>query len=278
MPLLTIIILSLVQAVTEFLPISSSGHLVIFHELLGSSGDAWGNELVMDLAVHVGTLCAVLVYYRRDVIDMTLSILRWVSRTNEGQDDPQSRKLAFFLVISSIPVMLIGLALSVLEPQWLRSVEVVSWTVLIFGVLLWWVDARQPTDRSINDLSWKGALMIGFAQTVALIPGTSRSGITMTAARAQGMSRTESARFSFLLSIIATAAAGAMGAIKLIKSGDVALAGDALIAASVTFIAALGVMTFLMAFLQRYTFKVFGIYRVILGILMLTAVYGYGWR
>lgn len=278
MPLLTIVVLSLVQAITEFLPISSSGHLVILHELLGDGGSAWGNELVMDLAVHVGTLLAVLVYYRRDVMDMAFSILRWVARTDPAESDPQSRKLAFFLVISSIPVMVVGLALSVLEPEWLRSVEVVSWTVLIFGILLWWVDAQHRVDRSIQDLSWKGALFIGFAQTLALIPGTSRSGITMTAARAQGLSRPESARFSFLLSIIAMSAAGGMGALKLIESGDAALAGDALVALVVTFVAALGVMAFLMRFLQSYTFRVFGIYRVILGILMLTAVYGFGWN
>jgi undecaprenyl-diphosphatase len=279
MPLFTIIILSLVQAVTEFLPISSSGHLVIMHGLMDQPGsDAWGNDLIMDLAVHVGTLLAVVVYYWRDVLDMLLGVFHWITRAPESKQDTRSRNLAFTLVISSIPVMAVGLVLTVWEPEWLRSVQVVAWTVLLFGLLLWWVDAKFPAEKNLYDLGWKGALLIGFAQCLALVPGTSRSGITMTAARAQGLTRPEAARFSFLLSIVATAAAGGMGALKLIKSGDLALAGDALVALVVTFIAALAVMAFLMRFLQRYTFKSFGIYRVVLGVILLVAVYGYGWK
>ncbi|HRQ60654.1 MAG TPA: undecaprenyl-diphosphate phosphatase [Alphaproteobacteria bacterium] len=276
MPLLSILILSIVQAITEFLPISSSGHLVVLHEFLTpGGGDAWGAELVMDLAVHVGTLLAVIVYYHKDVWAMITGVLRWLARSK--QQDAESCRLAFYLIIASVPVMVLGVLLTLWEPEWLRSVQVVAWTVFLYGILLWWVDAKFPADKQIADLNWRGAMLIGFAQMMALVPGTSRSGITMTAARYQGLSRTEAARFSFLLSIIAMTAAGGMGALKLIESGNTALAGDALIATGVTFVSALCVMAFLMKFLQTHTFKAFAIYRIALGIGLLTAVYVYGW-
>lgn len=277
MPLLSILILSIVQAITEFLPISSSGHLVILHEYLTpDSGDAWGADLVMDLAAHVGTLLAVLVYYHKDVWAMIRGVLSWLARSKRQDED--SCRLAFFLIIGTIPVVVLGLILSVWEPDWLRSVQVVAWTVFLYGILLWWVDARFAADKTIQDLNWKGAMLIGFAQMLALVPGTSRSGITMTAARSLSLTRTEAARFSFLLSIIAMTAAGGIGAIKLWQSGDLSLLNDALLATGVTFAAALCVMAFLMKFLQTHTFKVFAIYRILLGIGLLVAVYGYGWN
>lgn len=277
MPLLSILILSIVQAITEFLPISSSGHLVVLHEFLTpGAGDAWGAELVMDLAAHVGTLLAVIVYYHKDVWAMITGVLRWLGRSK--QQDAESCRLAFYLIIASIPVMVLGVILTLWEPAWLRSVQVVAWTVFLYGILLWWVDAKFPADKSVKDLSWRGAMLIGLAQMLALVPGTSRSGITMTAARFQGLSRIEAARFSFLLSIIAMTAAGGMGALKLIESGNASLVGDAAIATGVTFVSALCVMAFLMKFLQTHTFKAFAIYRILLGIGLLVAVYGYGWN
>ncbi|MCD8562909.1 MAG: undecaprenyl-diphosphate phosphatase [Alphaproteobacteria bacterium] len=148
MPLFSIIIFSLVQAVTEFLPISSSGHLVILHGLMDKPGaDAWGEDLVMDLAMHMGTLLAVIVYYWRDVWAMFLGLWHWITRAPENKQDTQSRNFAFTLMLASIPVMAVGLILTVWEPSFLRSVQIVVWTTLIYGVLLWWVDAKYPADK-----------------------------------------------------------------------------------------------------------------------------------
>ncbi|MGQ0526807.1 MAG: undecaprenyl-diphosphate phosphatase [Alphaproteobacteria bacterium] len=274
MPLFHILILSLVQATTEFLPISSSGHLVLLHEIWNTTQeDLWGQSLIMDLAVHVGTLLAVVVYYRKDLGRMAVAVLNLTLKHKDAPGSEADRRLAFFLVAGSVPVLLAGLALEFWEPQWMRSAYVVAFTLPVFGALLWWVDARMPQGRALSGMGLKDALIIGFAQMLALVPGTSRSGITMTAARQQGFSRIEAARFSFLLSTIATAAAGAMGALRLIESADMALAGEAFMALAVTFFAALAVIHWLMKFLARYTFKVFGIYRIALGFLLSGLIY-----
>jgi undecaprenyl-diphosphatase len=272
MPLFHILILSFIQAATEFLPVSSSGHLVLLHKFWGGA-DAWGDALIMDLAVHVGTLLAVLVYYRRDIAHMIRAGLMLLTRAPETAADRGSRRLAFFLIMASLPALAVGLVLEILEPQWLRSVHVVAFTMPVFGILLWWVDAQKPATRDVSSMSFKEAMLIGFAQVLALVPGTSRSGITMTTARWQGFARIEAARFSFLLSIVATSAAGAIGALRLVQSGDLALAGQAFLALVFTFFAALAVIHWLMRFLGRYSFKVFGIYRIILGCGLIALIY-----
>lgn len=277
MTLLQIIVLSIVQAVTEFLPISSSAHLILMHQVFSPGSGGWGDNLVIDLATHVGTLLAVLVYYRSDILNMIRSFIDLIpGRARISADpsyNPEGRRQALMILAGSLPILAAGFALEMLQPAWARSVHVIAFTTIVFGALLWWVDARNPSTKTVRDMGFKHAIMIGFAQMLALIPGTSRSGITMTAARFYGITRPEAARFSFMLSIVATTAASALGALKLMDGSNPDLLYDCVIAVAVTFVAALGVIAWLMRFLERATFRAFGLYRIFLGLGLLALIY-----
>ncbi|MEM6780677.1 MAG: undecaprenyl-diphosphate phosphatase [Pseudomonadota bacterium] len=266
MPLLHIIILALVQGITEFLPVSSSGHLVITHSLLGQNVPnlCWEQNRVMDVAVHLGTLFSVLVYFRKDVIEMLCGFTRVGSA---------GFKKTWFMVGASIPVIIAGLLLSIWEPSLLCLLEITAWTTLIFGIVLWVADTYKPATRTLDDMGWKDAMLIGLAQVLALIPGTSRSGITMTAARALGYTRTEAAHFSMLLAIVAISGAGVLGGLDIIQSENVELGLDALIAAVIAFFAGWAAIALMMEWLKRSTFTPFAIYRVILGGGLLIFIY-----
>ncbi|MFN3826082.1 MAG: undecaprenyl-diphosphate phosphatase [Micavibrio sp.] len=266
MPLFHIIILAIVQGISEFLPISSSGHLILTHHLLGSNGNMWGDTLTMDIAVHVGTLAAIMLYCWKDLRRMLGAAIRVATRQSA---DPADTRLIVYLVAASVPVLALGLVFHMLEPEWARSLHVAAWSLIICGILLGLADRFMPTTHSVEKMTFKDALIIGFAQMLALIPGTSRSGITMTAARALGFSRVEAARFSFLLATISISAAGAVGILDLIRNPSAALWLDAAIGAAVAFVAALGAVHFLMKWLTSHSFMPFVIYRVLLGILLL---------
>lgn len=266
MPLLHIIILALVQGITEFLPVSSSGHLVITHSLLGQNVPdlCWEQNRVMDVAVHIGTLFSVLVYFRKDVIEMLLGFFRVGTA---GFDK------TWYMVGASVPVIIAGFALSLWEPGFLCLLEITAWTTLIFGVVLWLADKYRPADKSLSDMGWKDAMLIGFAQTLALVPGTSRSGITMTAARALGYSRTEAAHFSLLLAIVAISGAGFLGVLDILDSEDMTLGFDAVIAAVLAFFSGWAAIALMMGWLQKSTFTPFAIYRIVMGIGLLALIY-----
>lgn len=272
MVLYHIIILALVQGITEFLPISSSGHLVLGHAFMhGDITDiAWRREdVVLDVAVHLGTLFSVLVYFRKDIANMlggSIKALAQGERTTDG-------KLAFHVLIASIPVIVAGLLLNIMSPDWVRSVAVVAWTTLIFGVLLWVADSFFSQHRQLEDMGWRGALIIGFAQVLALIPGTSRSGITMTAARFCGFNRVDSARFSMLLAIIAIAGAGFLSILDVIDAGDFALGLDALLALIIAFFSGWVAIAIMMKWLEKSSFLPFVIYRIALGGGLLLFIY-----
>lgn len=267
MPILHIAILALIQGVTEFLPISSSGHLVLVPVLAG-----WPDQgLTIDVAVHVGTLGAVLLYFWRDLGLMahgTVQVARG-GRANPGA------KLFFLLVAASVPVVVAGFLVNRYWPNGFRSVEVIGWTTLGFGIVLWLTDRMGMTMRRIDHLGWSDALVIGLAQTLALVPGTSRAGITMSAARLLGMERTDAARFSMLLSIPTILGAGVLKGIDLYGTNDPVLTANAFIAASLAFITALVAIAILMAWLKRATFTPFVVYRVILGTGLLALSYGW---
>ncbi len=263
MPLWFLALLALVQGITEFLPISSSGHLI----LLGAFGPADQGPLI-DIALHVGTLFAVMLYFRRDVAAMLAGGLRALSG---GWD--AGAALAAKILLATLPVVLAGLALTRLAPDLLRHPEIIAWSTIIFGLLLWVADKRFPATKTTEALTYRGALSIGLAQVLALIPGTSRSGITMTAARFLGYTRQEAARFSLLLSIPTIAAAGLLLAVDLYESGDARLTQDALIAGVLAFFAALAAIHLMMKWLERASFTPFVIYRVLLGIGLLLFLY-----
>ncbi len=264
-----IILLAVIQGLTEFLPVSSSGHLGLFHCAIDQC-DRWDAEnMVMDIAVHVGTLLSVLLYFWRDVLRM----LCGVKDITLGERNSDNSKLTLYVLISSVPVIMAGLILHLYEPDWLKTLHVIAWATIIFGVVLWWADRQEVATRSVKDLTFKDAIIIGAAQILALIPGTSRSGITMSAARFLGFSRKEAAHYSMLLAMVAISGAGALMGLSLLKNGDMSIGLDALIAAIFSFVAGLLAITLMMKFLEKSTFKVFAIYRVILGVALLGLLY-----
>lgn len=266
MALFHIVILALVQGITEFLPISSSGHLILLHELFGDNAlETWETNLSLDVAVHVGTLLAVLLYFRRDLVSMLNGIANAENR--------QGRRLVYFLVAGSIPVIAAGFILYLLEPGWLRSVKVTAWCTLIFGIVLWISDRRGGTERTLENMGFKDALLIGLTQVLALIPGTSRSGITITTARFLGFSRTEAAHFSLLLSIIAISGAGTLSGFGLFRSGNLALGLDIGLAILLSFISSLGAIALMLKWLKKASFAPFVYYRIALGLLLLYLIY-----
>ena len=205
------LILAIVQGLTEFLPISSSAHLVLPSQLLG-----WADQgLAFDVAVHVGTLMAVLLYYRQDLWQMAVAFFG--SLTGRGASDDS--RLVWWLGFATVPAGVVGLAGGDFIEGEMRTILVIATTTLVFGVLLGYADRLAQKKPGNNPLTLPMALMIGLAQALAPVPGVSRSGITITAGLLLGMSRTDAARFSFLLSIPIIASAGTLKAIELVRSG-----------------------------------------------------------
>jgi undecaprenyl-diphosphatase len=263
--LLHLIILSVVQGITEFLPISSSGHLILLPHMAG-----WQDQGInIDIAVHVGTLGAVLVYFHRDLWAILRGFLGGRSRERKA-----GRALGFYILVSLPPVLVAGGLLAYFAPEIFRSPLIVAWTMLGFGVVLWLADRIGMTVRRVEHMTFGSALIIGLAQVLALLPGTSRSGITMTAARFIGMERPDAARFSLLLSIPTIIAAGTLSGIDIYQSGNAQLAADAFVAAGLAFIFALIAIALMMAWLRRASFTPFVVYRILLGGFLLAVVYG----
>jgi len=272
-PLYLLAILALVQGITEFLPISSSGHLDLawigFHGLEDlPSGVQARHELVLDVAVHVGTLGAVCLYYWRELAGMAVGLYRRA----RGRRDPRARPV-LLLAVATLPVVVAGFLAKDWVLQLKGNLALIGWTTLGFGVLLWIADRVGMTVRRIEHLGLSDALVLGLAQALAIIPGTSRSGITMTAGRFVGMEREEAARFSLLMSIPTIAAAGFLAALDLGEMGAPGLFGDAVVAAILAFGAALLAIALMMAWLRHASFLPFVVYRVLLGGLILYLVY-----
>ena len=265
MTLLQLAVIAVVQGITEFLPISSSGHL----RLIPMLSDWPDQGLAIDVAVHVGTLLAVVAYLWRDV----LAVLGGLIRIGSGMAHPGVR-LAVHLLVATIPVVAAGYALTeFLGTAWRNSLEVIAWATLGFGLLLHLSDRIGLTVRRIEHMGLSSAFAIGLAQALALIPGASRAGVTMTAARLLGFERRDAARFSMLMSIPTIAAAGVFAAGELVESGDPVLQSNALLAGGIAFVAALIAIAAMMGWLRRATFAPFAIYRVILGGALLGIVY-----
>lgn len=244
---------------------SSSGHLVLVPWVTG-----WSDQgLLMDVAVHVGTLGAVMLYLYRDIGGM----LAGLGRQLRGRRDPGAR-LFWLLVLATIPVVAAGYGLNRYLPGGIRGVEVIGWATLGFGLALWVADHLGMTVRRIEHLRVSDALIIGVSQVLALIPGTSRSGITMTAARLMGMERPSAARFSMLMSIPTIIAAGVLKGWELYQTGNLKLAADVVLAAGLSLVAALIAIALMMAWLKRSGFGPFVIYRVALGGVILAYAYG----
>lgn len=266
MATLHIIILSIIQGITEFLPISSSGHLAIAPKIF-----CWQDQgLTLDVAVHVGTLGAVLIYFWRDIANMLSGLYQII----KGRQSKGAR-LVWLLIIATVPVVAAGYFVNQYLAFELRGLKVIGWATLGFGLVLYITDKTGMTMRRIEHLSWFDALLIGLAQCLALIPGTSRSGITMSASRLLGMERSDGARFSMLMSIPAILGAGTLKGYELYKSDNSALTSEVFVAAGLSFIAALVTIALLMAWLKRASYTPFVIYRILLGVLLLAIGYGF---
>jgi undecaprenyl-diphosphatase len=266
MPILSLVLLAIIQGVTEFLPISSSGHLALFPALTGQTDQG----LLIDVSLHVGTLAAVMVYFRKETADA----LRGTGHLLTRRWDTVESKLAFLLALATVPVVIAGGLLSALGlTEAMRSVEVIAWASIVFGIVLWIADMKGAQEKVAGDWSWRDAAIMGLAQAVALIPGTSRSGITMTAARGLGYTRVEAARLSLLMSIPTILASGILATKDLVEAGDQTLGLDALIGAGLSFVAALLALTLMMRMLRTWSMTPFVIYRVALGVLLLVWVY-----
>lgn len=259
-----ILVLAIVQGLTEFLPVSSSGHLILIPAFTG-----WRDQgVVTDVMVHVGSLFAVLVYFWRDVLDILGGCRDFIA----GKVTQRSR-LATYIALATIPALVFGaiLKFSGLSDA-IRGVEVVAFGAIFFGVLMYVADVVGQRTKVMEDMTLAPAMVIGIAQAVALIPGTSRSGITMTAARFMGFERGEAARFSFLLGIPAITAAGLFTSLEAWQEGG-GVPADALWAAFFTFFAALAAIAILMAVVKRTSFLVFVLYRIALGLLLYAMLY-----
>lgn len=261
MTLIQIIVLALVQGISEFLPISSSAHLIMVPIVTG-----WADQgLAFDISVHVGTLSAVMYYFRKEIASMAVDwSVSCVKRERVGES-----QLAWAVIMGTIPVCIAGLLISDFVDTTLRTPLVIAATTLGFGFLLLIADVKGKQQRNEHNLSWNDILIIGLAQALALVPGTSRSGITMTAGLLLGLTRSAAARFSFLLSIPAIIASGSYKTLQLIKSDLVVNWNEMLLGALLSGVVAYACIKIFLTLLERVGMMPFVIYRLVLGVVLI---------
>ena len=271
MPLYQAIVLAIVQGLTEFLPVSSTAHLRLFPWLLG-----WKDPgLTFDVALHAGTLVAVLVYFWRMWLDMIAGAL--------GLGEPgdpkvrQNRDLFWFLFIGTLPAAFAGWFFEGAAEHRLREPVVIAVALIVVGLLMWAGDHRSARSHTLGQVSFTDSLLVGISQALAVIPGVSRSGITMTAGLFRGMKRETSARFSFLLSTPVIAGAALKKGLQMYQEGIPAeMRLPFLVGVVVAGLVGYVVIAFLVRYLEHRTFKVFVVYRMVLGVLVL--ILGWGLR
>ncbi|GHB22902.1 undecaprenyl-diphosphate phosphatase [Salinicola rhizosphaerae] len=250
--------LAIIQGLTEFLPISSSAHLILPSQILG-----WSDQgLAFDVAVHIGSLGAVLFAFRHEVWRI---LHAWFTQFGSRGQTPESR-LGWAIIVATIPAVIFGLAIEDWVESAGRSVLVIATTTVVFGVLLGVADKRGSRVQPIEKMTLKTALLIGLAQAIALIPGTSRSGITMTAALMLGFTRQAAARFSFLLSIPLILAAGSLKGLELAQSGTATQWHEIALGVVFSFVAAWLCIKLFLAALDKIGMMPFVVYRILLGI------------
>lgn len=257
-----LLLLAIIQGLTEFLPVSSSAHLILPAQLFG-----WQDQgPLIDVMAHFGSLFAVIIYFRKEVGEVLIGLTDLVrAKLNKGS------ALALHLILATPPALMVGAAMHFSGvDEMIRSPLLIACTFIIFGVVLWLADIKGARVRNIDTLTWKEAIGLGLAQTLALIPGTSRSGITMTAGLAMGLTREEAARFSMLMSIPIIGAGGLFALLSLITGGEgSASLMDGLIVAGLSFITAYAAISVFMRFVSRIGMFPFMVYRVVLGVALL---------
>lgn len=265
MSLLQLVVVAVVQGLTEFLPISSSAHLILIPVVAD-----WPDQgPAVDIAAHLGTLVAVILYLRREVGEIFLGFFDLLQgRLTYGA------RLFSLIGIGALPALIVGYFLVHYGyVERLRSPLVIAWATVLFGILLWIVDGKCLRFKKIEHLGYGAIIWIGLAQTIAFIPGTSRSGITITAARGLGYKREDAARISLLLSIPVILCAGSYQALDVLQNGQLVLGMNALIASVLAFGTALIAVNLMMRWLRQATFLPFVVYRLLLGGVILIWIY-----
>ena len=251
--MIEVLILAIIQGITEFLPVSSSSHLILISNYINFNNQ----NLSIDVSLHIGSFLAVITYFFKDIINFF-----------------RDKKLFYKILLSSFPVMVVGYILVKYNfIDTLRNIELIAWTTIIFGILLYIADKFKLQKKINNDLSYKSAIFIGFFQVLSLVPGVSRSGITITAARFLKFERYDSAKISFLLSIPTLGAVSIFGLNNLINSESLEFSFLNLLSITLSFMFSLITIKFFLSFIQKFSLKIFVIYRIFLGLILLYLSY-----
>ena len=266
MPIFQLMLISIIQGITEFLPISSSAHLILLPKLTTLKDQG----ITIDVAVHIGTLFAVILYFITDIKLIIIDLINMIT----FKKVIKSNSLVVCLIVATIPVILFGLIVKVTGlDESLRSVKIIAWAMLIFGIILYYTDQKGSNNKSTENWTIKAAVIMGFWQALALIPGTSRAGSTISGARVLGFSRKDSAKLSMLMSIPTIIASGTLLIASIAVSGDLNLAKDFAFAILTSFLTALLAIKIMMHFLNKFSYTPYVIYRVIFGLILLRIAY-----
>ena len=247
-----ILILSAIQGISEFLPISSSAHLIIVSSLY----DLKTSSLLIDISLHLGSLFAIIFFFRKDLLDLK-----------------NNHKLLRLILIGSMPLIIIGYILHSTEfINVLRNIEIIAWTTLFFGMILYLADQKKIDQKISSDLNMRSIIFIGLFQILALIPGVSRAGITMTAARFLKFNRVDSGKISFLLSIPALAGASFLG-LKDLHNESLEINILIIFAIVLSFVFSYTTVKFFLSYLNKFSLNIFVIYRLIIALILLSIIY-----
>jgi len=251
--IIQILLISIIQGIAEFIPVSSSAHIILLSNLFNYEKF----ELAINVSAHFGSLVAVLFYFNKEIYNFS-----------------KNKNLFYKVIIASIPIFIIGYILIELKIiSNLRTIEIMGWTTIIFGILLYFSDKFKIKLKMKNNFTFKNAIIIGFYQTLALIPGVSRSGIIITGARFLKFNRIDAAKISFLLSIPALGAWSLYGCFDLIKQNDQILTVSSILTAFLSFVFSYITIKYFLIYLKKFNLNLFVIYRLILGIILLSIVY-----
>ena len=248
-----IIFLSIIQGVTEFIPVSSSAHLILLSNYLNFNNQ----NLTLDISLHLGSLLAIIFYFKKDLLNLV-----------------DNKNLFIKIIISSIPVMFFGfLLISLNLMEYLRSYEIIGWSTIIFGVLLYYSDLTKVNKKIKKDFGYSSALYIGFIQVLSLIPGVSRSGITITGGRLLNFSRLDSAKISFLVSIPTLTIISLYNIQNLIMGKNFEISKMNFVGVLLSFLFSYLTIKFFLNYIKKFSLTVFVIYRIFLGMIILLYVY-----
>jgi undecaprenyl-diphosphatase len=261
-----LLLIAFIQGVTEFLPVSSSGHLILLPNLTGLDDQG----LIIDVAAHLGTLVAVILYFWADVRLAFFGTFRLL----RGKVDTKGAFLALCLVIATVPVVIAGFILKITGlADAMRGITLIGWSMVIFGVVLYFADQKGDVVKTADRWTLKDAAIMGLWQAVALIPGTSRSGITITAARMLGYARPDAARLSMLMSIPTIMASGALLSLDVIGTATAADLRDIALVAVMSGFAAWAALSVMMRLLRSVSYTPYVVYRIVLGLVLLVIAY-----